>query len=43
MDLATDAKAASDFVNGILPSKEEMEKYTKRMQAAEANNIEVVK
>ncbi|MBO7452210.1 MAG: hypothetical protein J6U54_17930 [Clostridiales bacterium] len=43
MDLATDAKAATDFVNGILPSKEEMEKYTKRVQAAAENNISVSK
>lgn len=33
MDLATDAKQASDFVNGIMPPKDVMEKYIKRIEA----------
>ena len=33
MDLATDAKEAAAFVNGVMPPKEVMDKYIKRMEA----------
>lgn len=33
MDLATDAKKAADFVNGIMPPKDVMDKYIKRIEA----------
>ena len=40
MELATDSKAASDFVNGIIPSNIEEElKKTQAAQGAEANNV----
>ena len=34
MDLATNAKKAAAFVNGIMPPKEVMDKYVERMKAA---------
>lgn len=34
MDLATNAKKAAAFVNGIMPPKEVMDKYVDRMKAA---------
>lgn len=33
MDLATNAKKAASFVNGIMPPKEVMDKYIERMNA----------
>lgn len=48
MDLATNAKKAAAFVNGIMPPKEVMDKYVERMRAAkeekekEGNTGEVV-
>lgn len=40
MELAKDSKAASDFVNGIIPANLEEElKKTQAAQGAEANNV----
>ena len=44
MDLATDAKAAADFVNGIMPPKEVLDKYTERinkLKEAEGKSAEI--
>lgn len=37
MELATNDVAASDFVNGIMPSKEKMEKFMKKSEANAEN------
>ena len=42
MELATNAEEAAAFVNGIVPPKEEQEKYLKKMQALENKGAEVV-